>query len=205
MKSIVDQIPDIQYDSIARIVPGVVLLTAYTAHNSNLWGSASYIAAGLILSYVVGFMLELFSATVVDWKFINIVLAIAESPNTESAATVPQKSTNKVVQFIATRCQNIGLVSEARLWGSLRDGTIVKKQLLLKMLAERAMFRSLMIASLVALVIPPKLTVGSVHRAWILGVLLMSMNSFYWVWRFMSEGLKDTEHGTFSSKAKITE
>ncbi len=68
MNSFVEQIPDIQYDTIARIVPGVVLLTAYSAHNPQLWGSTGYVAAGLFLSYVVGFMLELFSATVVDWK-----------------------------------------------------------------------------------------------------------------------------------------
>lgn len=122
-----------------------------------------------------------------------------------SATTVPKESTNRFVQFITARWLSNGLVSEGYLWSSLRDGTIANKRLLMKMLAERAMFRSLMIASLVALAIPPKLTVGSVHRAWILGVLLMSMNGFYWVWRFMSEGLKDKSNGTFSAKAKITE
>src|SRR5882757_5259341 len=65
-------IPELQYDVIARIIPGTAIVAIYTLKiDHHALEGFSGISLGLVFGYIVGFLLELTSLRVIDFSFLS--------------------------------------------------------------------------------------------------------------------------------------
>jgi hypothetical protein len=163
MDEIPEKIPELYFDVIARLVPGAVILGIYTIHDNKLSEGLGTLFFGIVFSYALGYLLEISSATLIDFHFLNRFL-----PG----------------RFDTGRSK---LASNAQLWEHCNKKNGTERVIFLKMLAEQALFRSLSVASCVALVFPPDCVA---RMRWPAAVTLVaSINAYYWTSRFLSNRL----------------
>ncbi|MFA6546909.1 MAG: hypothetical protein WCS99_21005 [Limisphaerales bacterium] len=176
MDEIPEKIPELQFDVIARLVPGAAVLGIYTIHDNKLSEGLGTLFFGIVFSYLLGYLLELTSATLIEYHFLNSFLIKRFNAD-------PSKLASAGLRW-AYRSK---LASDGQLWEHCHKKTGPERHVFLKMLAERALFRSLALASCVALAFPPDCVAGMWWPA--ACILVVSLNAYYWTSRFLSNRL----------------
>ena len=156
MEAIGEKVPEIYYDAIARVVPGTALVIIYSAHNLQIFQGLGSALIALVLGYVLGFGLELFSGTLLDPVLLGVL----------------------------RNSSRFGIIDSRLLWKHLRSDACLRKPQFLKRIAERSLFRTLTFASLLALIRPPEILSG--NRLPVCFALLIFLHGFYRVWRSLS-------------------
>jgi hypothetical protein len=154
------KVPEIQFDLIGRLFPGILVLAAYSGKN-NLPQTITAIALALVASYVIGFTLELTSKAIVDLGLINWWLKKIDRKEYGPWPMV-----------------------EDAVWTHYNTTDGPKHEVVFKMLAERTMFRSLALMSVVASIHPPRSVQHCEWSTW-LSVLLF-WSALYWNSRWVS-------------------
>ena len=138
-------IPEIYYDLIARIVPGALFLSVYGWKEIDKTFDAAKISFALVLSYLIGLVLNLLAGRF--WHFAFF----------------------KRREKLGKRAQTVR--SDGELWLWIRNLPLVDRNLYTKMMAEKMLFSSLSIASLITSLIilvrpPPESVFHDVSRCY---------------------------------------
>jgi hypothetical protein len=147
-------IPELHYDLIARIVPGTVALAVFAHGHLPIPDGATHTALAFIAAYIVGFSIELVGAALIDAAWLDRAC----------------RRFTKHSKYIPVPIGDV--------WGHRNTTTGPRNATIFKMLAERSMFRSLLIISLIMGCVGkviPELGI-SVQILLSLGFL----NGFYW-------------------------
>ena len=175
-------IPEIYYDLIARIVPGALILSAYGLGQIDKKFYAGEITFALILSYVIGLVLDILAGWFWWVTFFK-----------------RQKFWKKGWKN-ADRYKNDG-----ELWLWIRSLRLVDRNLYTKMMAEKMLFASLSLASLfmflIVLIRPPVCPLYCISR-WYSIVVLILFAFFSWCMFRVNKSLSTAcERGEMSTAA----
>ena len=122
-------IPEIYYDLIARIVPGTIALGVYGWGEINKGFDLGKLSLGLIFSYMTGLMLNLLAE-----QFWHFILFRWRSKLWKSAKARK---------------------TDGELWLWIRSIPLIDRNLYTKMMAEKSLFASLTVGSLIMFCVPP--------------------------------------------------
>jgi hypothetical protein len=143
-------IPEIYYDVIARIVPGALVLGVYRWEDIAKGFNAGTLSVGLIFSYMAGLMLNLVAERF--WHFIYFRW------KSKLWASAQARST------------------DGELWLWIRGIPLIDRNLYTKMMAEKMLFASLSVGSLLMWVVPPPEFVAQ-HVGWWNSLILFAIFS----------------------------
>lgn len=138
-------IPEIYYDLIARVVPGALILVAYGWKDIDKGFNAGMLTVGLIFSYILGLVLSLGAALLWDCTYL--------------------KWRSKFWQNARER------KTDGDLWLWIRSLRLVDRNLYTKMMAEKTLFCSLSVGSLLMCFAPPPECVVHIGRWYSAGLL----------------------------------
>lgn len=133
MNDEVEKIPELFYDVIARIVPGMSVLGLYAIHDAQRFQTIGSVLFGLVFGYLLGHCLELISGLFVD-RFLW----------------------HPFLRIMQRRGKLMEIWPQDRLWAWIKEPSSKQYALRLKWMAERVVFRSLVFAAMVMLVWPPE-------------------------------------------------
>ncbi len=122
-------IPEIYYDLIARIVPGALILGTYGWGQIDKGFDVGKLGVGLLFSYMLGLLLNLAAERFWHYAYFNWRTKLWKSARDRK--------------------------TDGELWLWIRRIPLVDRNLYTKMMAEKTLFSSLSIASLVMFVAPP--------------------------------------------------
>ena len=201
--SLFSEIPELTWDIIARLVPGGVALAVYLAHDLTSLTGLGGLACSLAFAYAIGYGVDLLGAAIIDYRILNHLIPIIRRCF---------RSEHRCKYLV-----NCVPLSEAELF---RRRTRLKedrdKRYALKLIAERAFFRSMVVVSLFMYFLPPMfvqtmdmanlLTVPGTEFAWPflcshsaalpgLASLIVSVNGLYWVSRIATSVLSAPHKG----------
>lgn len=154
-KDLTENVTELQFDVIGRIVPGAVVVCAYTWHMKLDTSAFSILSIGLITSYVIGFVLELVVMKFFIWPVSDPVLRWYRKKN--------------------PKCR---LLYDHGMWDVVRSKPAEHQRVFVKRIAEKTMFRSLTFASLLGFALPP---VSLRPHLWWLLVAAGVFSLCYWV------------------------
>ena len=122
-------IPEIYYDLIARIVPGALILVAYTWKDIEKGFHAGMLTLGLLFSYTLGLVLQLLAARFWECTCLKWRRKLWKNPKKRKTG--------------------------GELWLWIRSLPLVDRMLYTKMMAEKTLFSSLSFGSLCMCFVPP--------------------------------------------------
>lgn len=168
MDKLASLVPEIYYDLIARVVPGSVLCVILAVSVNvelaplQLLGGALLSALALLISYATGFVLDIFSGALLEWP-------------------------NRGIFWVLGR---VSSAWQTDVWEAIANETSgAHAAKLTKMMAERALLRSLMVLS-VALWLLESWPMGNLSTqtkaALVIVIVLVYYRMEFWV-RFAAE------------------
>jgi hypothetical protein len=134
----IENIPEVYFDIIARLVPGAVVIGLYLMHDHKSIDGLGEAFFGLVFSYALGLFLETISGLVIE-NYVWQPLLKKLNQN------------GKLLQICKTHL----------FWKTIRANSEVPNTIKKKVLAERYLFRSLLFAAFLMLIVPPKILCGN--------------------------------------------
>ena len=162
--SLSEKIPELHYDVIARMIPGMLALAVYIGHLKPFPTDFASLVVLAALSYVVGFAVEQLANHALDLRIWNPIC----------------KRLHANLRFIP--------MPNSDVWEHRNTTNGPRNTIIFKMLAERSLFRSFILLSLIALFKPPY--IAGDQRCMVFGVLAISIHTFYWLSRWLSWQVK---------------
>jgi len=133
-------IPEIYYDIIARIVPGALILAAYTSRDINERLDTAKLTVGLLLSYMLGLVLNLLAERLWHWTYLKWRTNLWKNPK--------ERKTDR------------------DLWRWIRSLPLVDRNLYTKMMAEQKLFSTLSVGTFFMCFAPPCELVTQIDRGY---------------------------------------
>src|SRR6266478_964898 len=162
-------VPEIYYDIIARIVPGALILIAYKWKDIDKGLGAGMLTVGLLFSYILGLVLNLFAARFWDCIYF--------------------KWRNKLWKNAKER------KTDGDLWLWIRSLPIIDRNLYTKMMAEKTLFSSLSFGSLCMCFVPPSefvMYIGRWYSAWFFAIFFAVFSAcMFRVNTFLSSNMRE--------------
>jgi hypothetical protein len=147
-------LPDVGYDVLARVVPGATAIALYASASTSWPPSGGVIAFYIPAGYVVGVFLDVISEIGVReiWPRLRCYFAGCSRDTSNRKCCL-------IKRFPGWRSQSEYGQNpfDDDLWGKIRNLDAANKALCIKMMAEKAIFRSFALLFLVTAVVPPPL------------------------------------------------
>ena len=199
MSELDQQTPDISgkmhefsFDVLVRIIPGTVVLASYFGENLKSLDASLLIGIGVVIAYVIGYGIEMITILADKCLITPILMAI-------EYVFSPKKE-------MYCRGHSLVPVPEFKMWQF--EDKAGKKARFFKMIAERSMWRSLVLITAFYCFKPPKFldlvsTQFGVDPLWLArGLLAVSILGFYNLSRFPSSMVRHGLTKAYEAKSR---
>lgn len=154
MNDDLEKFPELFYDVTARIVPGAFLLGIYSIHDDKSFQGIGTLFFGLVFAYVLGYCVAIIAGLIIDRFIWHLLLT-----------TLHRKG-----KLLTIR-------NSDELWDWVRANTKLSVAIKMKFMAERNLFRSLLMSNVIIAVRPPEILRG--HYWAVFAALPITGYAFY--------------------------